>query len=126
MHCLLYLQSSPAGHRRPKMVRIGLMAKPILIQNRRQILSAMGAAVLAPALGGPVRGQAQAEALQLRATAATMALRPGAPETRVWALQAPIRGPAPRFKLGSGLAITLQNDLPVPIALDWRGLEGVS
>jgi hypothetical protein len=86
----------------------------------------MGAAVLAPALGGPVRGQAQAEALLLQATAATMALRPGAPETRVWALRAPMRGLAPRFKLGSELAITLQNDLPVPVALDWRGLEGVA
>jgi hypothetical protein len=102
------------------------MAKPILIQNRRQLLSAMGAAVLAPALGGPVRRQAQAEALLLQATVATISLRPGAPETRVWALRAPTRGGAPRFKLGSELAITLQNDLPVPIALDWRGLEGVS
>jgi len=106
--------------------RIGLMAKPILIQNRRQLLSAMGAAVLAPALGGPVRGQAQAETLLLRATAATIALRPDAPETSVWALRAPMRGLTPRFKLGSELTITLQNDLPVPIALDWRGLDGVS
>src|SRR6516162_10128798 len=119
MHCLLYLQSSPAGHRRPKMVRIGLMAKPILIQNRRQLLSAMSAAVLAPALGGPVRRQAQAEALLLQATVATISLRPGTPETPVWELRTPTRGGAPRFKLGSELAITLQNDLPVPIALDW-------
>ena len=102
------------------------MAKRILLQNRRRLLTGLGAVVLAPALPGPMRGHGQGEGLLLQATTTTMALRPGQAETAVWALRAPTRGPAPRFKLGSELAITLQNDLPVPIALDWRGLEGAS
>jgi FtsP/CotA-like multicopper oxidase with cupredoxin domain len=108
------------------MVRIGLMAKRILIQSRRRVLSGLGAAVLAPVLPGPLRGQGQDERLLLQATATTLALRAGEPETPVWALQAPAQGPALRFKPGIELAVTLQNDLPLPIALDWRGLESVA
>jgi FtsP/CotA-like multicopper oxidase with cupredoxin domain len=103
------------------------MANRILLPNRRRLLTGLGAVVLAPAFPNPIRSQGHGEALLLlQATTTTMGLRPGEPATPVWVLQAPTGGPTPRFKLGAELAITLQNGLPVPIALDWRGLEGAS
>jgi FtsP/CotA-like multicopper oxidase with cupredoxin domain len=61
----------------------------------------------------------------LHAKAGFIALRPGAPATPIWSLQGPAPDPGLRFKRGDELAVTLQNELPVPTALNWHGIDGV-
>jgi FtsP/CotA-like multicopper oxidase with cupredoxin domain len=62
--------------------------------------------------------------LTLRAKAGVIALRPGAPDTPIWSLQGPTPEPGFRFKRGDELDVTLQNELPVPAVLNWRGIDG--
>jgi len=106
------------------MVRIGLMPKRISRRlfpvHRREFLAGFGATILVPALSRA----AAVEPLLLRAVAGTMTLRPGKPNTPVWTLQAPNQ--TLRFRRGSELAVILRNELPEPVALDWRGLDGVA
>jgi FtsP/CotA-like multicopper oxidase with cupredoxin domain len=63
--------------------------------------------------------------LTLQAKAGVIALRPGGPDTPIWSLQGPAPDPSFRFKRGDELQITLQNQLPVPTVLNWRGIDGV-
>src|ERR1700741_1756859 len=107
------------------MVRIGLVARRMFPGGRRALLGALGVAALLPRL--PARGLAAdaSKTLLLRATVAKIALRPGHAETPIWSLESPTPGLPLRFKQGDRLEITLQNDLPAPIALNLRGLDGV-
>jgi FtsP/CotA-like multicopper oxidase with cupredoxin domain len=107
------------------MVRIGLVARRMFPVGRRALLGALGVAALLPRL--PARGLAAdaSKTLLLRATVAKIALRPGHAETPIWSLESPTPGLPLRFKQGDRLEITLQNDLPAPIALNLRGLDGV-
>ncbi len=59
---------------------------------------------------------------------ATTCLRsgPGSPKPRVWGLQADAIRAVSRFRHGDTIALTLNNDLPVPLVLNWHGLDGVS
>ena len=50
-------------------------------------------------------------------------LRLGAPDTPVWSLGG--ADPAIRFKRGEELQVTFANELPVPAALNWHGIDGV-
>src|SRR4030095_8206898 len=58
-------------------------------------------------------------AIQARRVA--LNLRSGGPETPVWMLEAPEL----RFRRGDNLQVEFANDLAVPVALDWRGIDGV-
>jgi FtsP/CotA-like multicopper oxidase with cupredoxin domain len=112
------------GHIRPKMVRIDVMANRIFPLDRRELIAGLGAAVLSPAM--PRMAVAQGRpSLALHATAGVVALRPGQPDTSTWSLG----GPAPdrdiSFRRGDAVEVTLQNDLPVPAVLNWRGIDGV-
>jgi FtsP/CotA-like multicopper oxidase with cupredoxin domain len=60
----------------------------------------------------------------LQAKAGTAALRPGQPDTAVWSLLTPETGM--RFKRGDTLEVLLGNDLPVPVVLNWRGIDGAA
>jgi FtsP/CotA-like multicopper oxidase with cupredoxin domain len=110
-----------SGLLKPKMVRIGLMADSFFPLNRRELVAGLGAMALAPAM--PAIASAQGRpSLLLQAKPGTLALRPGRPDTPIWALG----GSTPaRFKRGDQLEVTLANDLPVPAALNWHGLDGV-
>jgi FtsP/CotA-like multicopper oxidase with cupredoxin domain len=102
------------------MVRIGLMPQWIFHVRRREFLAGLGAVALVPAR----LRTAAAEVTQpwlLEAKAATIALQPG-PATPVWSLQSPNQ--ALRFRRGSQPEVILKNQLPVPVMLDWRGLDG--
>jgi len=103
------------------MVRIGLMAKRNLLIHRRTLLGALSAAALGPAL--PQRGLAVAapKALLLRAVPGKIALRSPQAETAIWSLEG---GMPLRVKRGEQAEITLQNDLPAPVVLNLRGLDG--
>jgi FtsP/CotA-like multicopper oxidase with cupredoxin domain len=100
------------------------MADRILRLDRRELLAGLGAAVLGPAMAS-IAGAQGRPSLTLRAEAGVIALRPGAPDTPIWSLQGPTPEPGPRFKRGDELDITLQNELPVPTVLNWRGIDGV-
>ncbi len=102
------------------MVRIALMASPKSLLDRRELMTGLGAAALLPAW--PSTGSAQGRVpLALQAKPATLQLRPEGPATPVWSLQ----GPELRFKRGDTIEVALRNELPVPAALDWRGIDGV-
>jgi FtsP/CotA-like multicopper oxidase with cupredoxin domain len=103
-----------------KMVRIGLMASPKSLLDRREMMAGVGAAALAPLWPAATAAQARAP-LTLQARPDSLALRPGAPATPIWGLQ----GPELRFKRGDTIEIAFGNELPVPALLDWRGLDGV-
>ena len=63
--------------------------------------------------------------LALRAKADAIALRPAGPDTPIWSLGGLTPDPALRFKRGDAIEVTLGNELPVPAALIWRGIDGV-
>jgi len=105
------------------MVRIGPMASPKFrpksIFDRRELIAGLGAVALAPF--SPATGLAQPRsALALRARADSVALRPDAAKTPIWALQ----GPELAFGRGETAEIAFANELPVLALLDIRGLDG--
>jgi len=102
------------------MVRIGPMASPKFLLNRRELMAGLGAAALTPMWTAAGRAQARS-ALALQAKADIIALRANAPATPIWSLQ----GPELRFKRGETLDIAFGNELPVPTVLNWRGIDGV-
>ncbi|MGH6708261.1 MAG: multicopper oxidase family protein [Bradyrhizobium sp.] len=103
------------------MVRIGLMASPKSLLDRRELMAGLGAAALLPIW--PVSGWSQgASSLALKAAPDRPALRPGGPETPVWTLA----GGNLSAKRGETATIAIGNDLPVPLALHLRGIDGVS
>ncbi|KWV50199.1 copper oxidase [Bradyrhizobium macuxiense] len=96
------------------------MASPQFPLDRRQLVTALGTAALCPLL--PAIGVAQGRtAVALQTRTDRISLRPGGPETPVWTLG---NGDL-RFKRGEVLDVTFNNALPVPAALDFRGLDGV-
>ena len=106
------------------MVRIDLMADPISRLGRRELMAGLGAVVLEPALPRMATGQGR-PSLTLQAKTDILALRPGEPDTPIWALHDAKPGLRPRFKRGDTLDVTLGNELPVPTILNWHGIEGV-
>ncbi len=98
------------------------MAKPIFPLNRRRLIAGLGAVAVCPFLpGGAAAGEPRRAVLT--ADADTLALRPGQPGTPVWVLKATERL---RARRGDSLEITFRNNLPVPAALNWRGLDGAA
>jgi FtsP/CotA-like multicopper oxidase with cupredoxin domain len=113
-------QGVTAGQNLQKMVRIGLMASPKSLLDRRELMAGLGAAALVPLW--PISGLAQQRsALALQARSELLALRAGAPETPVWSLGSPEL----RFKRGDTLDVAFANEMPLPAVINWRGLDGV-
>jgi len=100
------------------------MAGRIFPFNRRELLTGLGAAVLGPAMPATAFAEDR-PSLALRAKAHAIALRPGGPDTPIWSLGGLTSDPTLRFKRGDAIELTLGNELPVPAALIWRGIDGV-
>jgi FtsP/CotA-like multicopper oxidase with cupredoxin domain len=100
------------------------MAGRIFPLNRRELLTGLGAAVLGPAMPAIAFAEDR-PSLALRAKAHAIALRPGGPDTPIWSLGGLTSDPTLRFKRGDAIEVTLGNELPVPAALIWRGIDGV-
>jgi FtsP/CotA-like multicopper oxidase with cupredoxin domain len=99
------------------------MTSRVFPLTRRHLLTALGTAVLGPAM--PYRVAAQGRtALMLQVKPGAAALRPGQPDTPTWSLLTPDAGL--RFKRGDELQVTLGNDLPVPVVLNWHGIDGAA
>ncbi|MDZ4369435.1 MAG: multicopper oxidase domain-containing protein [Afipia sp.] len=103
------------------------MTNRVFLPSRRALLAGLGGTALASGLGLPVFAQGEAlaqtgAALQLRARPVTAALGASLPQSPIWALEAASTGPL-RFGKGD-LAVTLSNELPAPIVLNWLGIDG--
>jgi FtsP/CotA-like multicopper oxidase with cupredoxin domain len=97
------------------------MADRIFPLNRRQLVSGLGASMLVPAMPSAAMAQGRT-ALMLQAKPGSAALRPGQPDTPTWSLLTP--DARMRFKRGDELQVTLENGLPIAVALGWRGIDG--
>ncbi len=99
------------------------MADRIFRLDRRELVAGLGAAVLSPALSRITAAQGR-PSLMLQAKAGMVALRPGEANTPIWSLL----GPAPErdisLRRGDELEITLANELPTAVVLNWHGLDG--
>ena len=106
------------------MVRIDTMADRILRLDRRELIAGLGVALLSPAVSPMVAAQGR-PSLAMRAKTGVIVWRPGGPDTPIWSLERPTLDPAFRFQRGDALEITLGNELPVSVALNWHGIDGV-
>jgi FtsP/CotA-like multicopper oxidase with cupredoxin domain len=100
------------------------MANRIFRPDRRELMAALGAAMVGPALASMAAAEAR-PALALQAKADAIALRPGQPDTPIWSLGTAMPN-ALRFKRGDALDVRLANDTTVPVALNWRGIDGIA
>ncbi|MGO9360633.1 MAG: multicopper oxidase family protein [Xanthobacteraceae bacterium] len=94
--------------------------------SRRNVLAGLGGVATSVVWRRPdaARGQARA-ALTLRLAASQAPLRGLQPPSPTWDFVAG-SGEPPRLCQGDGLDLTLVNDLPVPVALNWRGGDGAA
>jgi len=86
--------------------------------NRRTVVAGLATALV-------VRTQETARAeqpLALRCKPDFLDLEDGQPATPIWSLG----NQALRFKRGDRAEITCANDLPAPVALNWRGVDGAA
>jgi FtsP/CotA-like multicopper oxidase with cupredoxin domain len=93
-------------------------------RNRRRLLAGLGGTILAPFL--PAITAAARPALTLQAKPAIAAVRNGPADTPVWSLVGPTSDPVIRFRRGDDVEVTLENQLPIPIALNWHGIDGAA
>jgi FtsP/CotA-like multicopper oxidase with cupredoxin domain len=98
------------------------MADRIFQLDRRELVAGLGAVALSPAMPRIAAAQGR-PSLMLEANAGAIALRPGQANTPIWSLLGPTRDIS--FKRGGELEITLGNGLPVPMVLNWHGIDGV-
>jgi FtsP/CotA-like multicopper oxidase with cupredoxin domain len=100
------------------------MTQPIPTVSRRTLLAGLGGTICAP-LWAPT-GLAQSRpAVALQARTGTAALRPGT-ETASWLLTSAAPDGPLRFRRADEIDVSLENQLPVPVALNWTGLDGAA
>jgi FtsP/CotA-like multicopper oxidase with cupredoxin domain len=92
--------------------------------SRRGLLAGLGGMILGPRLAA-VAAPAPRQTLALQAKPGTATLRPGV-DTPVWSLLGPTSDPVMHFKRGDEIEVTLENQLPIPIALNWQGIDGAA
>jgi FtsP/CotA-like multicopper oxidase with cupredoxin domain len=100
------------------------MTDNVFLPARRGLLAGLGATILNPCLPA-MAAPAGRQALALQAKPGTAALRQGV-DTPVWSLLGPTSGPVMPFKRGDELEVTLENQLPIPIVLNWQGIDGAA
>ncbi len=101
------------------------MTNPAFPLTRRHLLAGLGA-VAATGPSSAARAQAgQSRPLVFRAAPALVPLKPGQPGTEVWSLQTDGPAGALRFDQGDSIDLTLRNDLPAPLVLNWHGFDGL-
>jgi FtsP/CotA-like multicopper oxidase with cupredoxin domain len=92
--------------------------------SRRVLLAGLGGTILSPSLAA-VTAPATRQALALQAEPGTAALRQGV-DTPVWSLLGPTSNPVMHFRRGDEIEVTLENQLPIPIILNWQGIDGAA
>jgi FtsP/CotA-like multicopper oxidase with cupredoxin domain len=96
------------------------MSDHIFRPNRRAVVAGLATAALLRA-GETARGQ-QPSQIALRCKADLLQLIEGKSATPIWSLG----DQALRFRRGDRPEIAVTNDLQVPVALNWRGIDGVA
>ena len=91
--------------------------------TRRQALAGLGGLILAPA--DPAAATVPRQVLALQASPGSASLRAGLPDVPVWALGV-TPGNVLRFKRGDEVEVTLENQLPAPVVLNWHGIDGAA
>jgi FtsP/CotA-like multicopper oxidase with cupredoxin domain len=91
--------------------------------DRRQLLAGLGTTLLGQVMPSVTAAQGRT-ALTLQAKPGSAPLRPGQPDTPIWSLLTPPDAGL-RFRRGDELQVTLGNDLPVPVVLNWHGIDGM-
>lgn len=92
--------------------------------TRREVLAGLGAYAAGLTAGGaapPVTAQ-----VLLQAKPSTLALRPGQQATPIWELAAASHTRGVRLNRGDRCEVVFRNDLPVPLAPVWYGLNGAA
>jgi FtsP/CotA-like multicopper oxidase with cupredoxin domain len=92
--------------------------------TRREVLAGLTASAAGAIAGGAVPSSTARLALEARP--ATLALKPAQPATAIWELAAASPGGAIRLRRGDQCEVALRNNLPVPLAPAWYGLDGAS
>jgi len=100
------------------------MTTRIFAPHRRQVLAGLGAS--AAGLIGGGAGPSVTAQLALQARPATLALKPDQPATPIWELAAVSHLRDVRLKRGDRCEVVFRNDLPVPLAPVWYGLNGAT
>jgi FtsP/CotA-like multicopper oxidase with cupredoxin domain len=99
------------------------MTDSVFPLTRRHLLAGLGTAIVGPAM--PSRAAAQGRpVLRLQAKPGAAALRPGQPDTPAWSLLTSPPDIGMRFKRGDQREVMLANELPVPVVLNWHGIDG--
>jgi FtsP/CotA-like multicopper oxidase with cupredoxin domain len=101
------------------------MKTRIFAPTRREVLAGLGASLGASAAGLMAGGASLLVTAQLalQARAATLDLRPGQPATPIWELAAVSHLGDVRLKRFDSCQIVFRNELPVPLAPVWYGLN---
>jgi FtsP/CotA-like multicopper oxidase with cupredoxin domain len=108
------------------MTGIETLADQILRPDRRRLLAGLGAAAIASRfLPPPVAAQTQ-PGLALHAKIDPQSEYPVKPDVLTWLVNGAPQEASHFTAGGDSLEFTLSNDLPVPVALNWRGLDGIS
>lgn len=104
------------------------MTTAIFAPHRRQLLAGLGACLGASAAGliGGGATPAVTARLSLLARPSTLVLKPGQPATPVFELAAASHPSTVRLRRGDRCEVAFRNDLPVPLAPVWRGLDGAA
>lgn len=100
------------------------MSSPDMSLDRRTLLTGLGGSLLTPVLPSLAPAQIQ-RTLVLQARARSLSLRPGG-ETPVWSLSSPSSEAPLRFNRGDDVGVTLENQLTVPVVLNWHGIDGAA
>ena len=100
------------------------MKPRIFAPTRREVLAGLGASAAGLIAGGA--GPAVTAQLALLARAATLGLRPGQPATPIWELAAVSHTTGVHLKRGDRCEVVFRNDLPVPLAPVWYGINGAA
>ncbi|HZR88981.1 MAG TPA: multicopper oxidase domain-containing protein [Bradyrhizobium sp.] len=104
------------------MARTHLTTNSFFVPTRRLFMAGFGAAIVAAMVSRAAAAQAP-QRLRLEARPAAIPLRPGEAPTPIWGLEPSV---AP-LRLKTGQAdVTFRNGLPLPVTLDWRGIDGAA
>ncbi|QAU46752.1 multicopper oxidase domain-containing protein [Bradyrhizobium guangzhouense] len=103
------------------------MRQRIFAPDRRQVLAGLGASLAAPVAGFIAGGAAPLPTSQalLQAKPATLDLRQDQTATPIWELAAASHTKGVHLRRGDLCEVVFRNDLPVPLAPAWYGLNGV-
>ena len=107
------------------MVGINRMANQIFRLDRRALLAGLGAAVLGPA-APPALAQARLAQASPTLASSRQGRYPHLAPGRAGYANMSLVGPDLRFKRGDSPEIAFGNDLPAPMVLNWRGIDGAA